>query len=121
MAGGRAGVRVTARERLPNRRPQITESVAHDGLDHQVSIGHYRDGRPGEVFIEADVRAGTYLHALHDDVGIALSLLLQYGCAPGELAGRLGRTADGARTSVLGRVADLLAGAEVREQMTDDR
>ncbi len=99
---------MAARERLPNRRRQVTESVAHDGREHQVSIGHYRDGRPGEVFIEADVRSGTYLHALFDDVGITLSLLLQYGCAPGELAARLGRTADGARTSLLGRVADLL-------------
>jgi hypothetical protein len=77
-----------ARARLPNRRPAETIAFERDGSRYQMTVGYFPDGRPGEVFLNAD-RVDSFLDAMASDAAIAISLALQYG-AP--LAGLLSPT-----------------------------
>ncbi|ACI97507.1 ribonucleotide reductase [Rhodospirillum centenum] len=101
-----------SRIRRPDRRPAETAEIAFDGQRFTVTIGFYPDGRPGEVFADG-ARIGSDLDALLDDACVALSLLLQHGVDPRRLAGSMGRLGDQRPASLIGAVADLLAG-EVR-------
>ena len=42
------------RDRLPNRRTSINTAFERDGSRYQMTIGHYPDGRVGEIFLNAD-------------------------------------------------------------------
>lgn len=83
------------RQRLPDRRPSVTERVAvtlDGGKDTYVivTVG-FEDmemKKPREVFC-ADFKAGTSLHAIVMDACILLSRLLQHGDTPQELASSL--------------------------------
>ena len=97
------------RERLPGRRPNETTDLELGGARYAVTIGFFPDGRPGEVFTHG-AKVGSSLDGLLDDACIVVSLLLQNGIAPAQLAASMGRLGDGRRpASVIGAVADLLA------------
>jgi ribonucleoside-diphosphate reductase alpha chain len=66
------------RERLPRRRDGITYSVTVNGADVFMTVGHYPDGRPGEVFAKWG-KDGSTSGGLMDAFSIMLSLALQYG------------------------------------------
>ena len=99
------------RRRLPDRRPNQTTDMLYDGTCYAVTVGFHPDtGEPREIFT-GGARIGSNMDAILDDSSILLSLLLQHGVEPAALArsmGRLGR--GGQAASVIGALADLLAG-----------
>jgi hypothetical protein len=79
---------VTTRERLPNRRVTTTHKVKIGRRSHFVSVGHYPDGRPGEVFVDT-AKAGSEARALMHSLGMMISLALQHGCPVEEITDAL--------------------------------
>ena len=59
---------MTARARLPDRRPAETFDLEFEGLRHTVSIGHFPDGRSGEVFV-ANCKVGNAADVAVRDAG----------------------------------------------------
>jgi hypothetical protein len=70
----------SVRDRLPNRRPAISTSFERDGARFEMTAGFYPDGRPGEIFLNAD-RANSLLDFLMSDAAILASIALQYGAS----------------------------------------
>lgn len=81
---------MTSRTRLPNRRLNVTESVAWIGADWLIGIGFDRAGAAREVFLNGP-KIGSEAEALLDDACVLLSLLLQGGSSAADLARHLGR------------------------------
>jgi len=97
------------RNRLPNRRPNETVQLTFNDTRYAVTVGYYPDtGRVGEVFTHG-AKVGSAMDAILDDACVALSLLLQYGTEPEDLASSMGRHGDGqAPASIIGALACLL-------------
>jgi len=104
------------RNHLPQRRPSLTHATTWDGHEITVTIGLYLDGTPGEVF--ADVAKGA-LRATLADACTVISIALQHGISPGDLAKSIGKVpvmewTDGAMVEVerpaspIGAVLDVL-------------
>ncbi len=72
------------REKLPDRRPCWTQSVKIDGQRFYLTVGEYEDGRPGELFIEAN-KMGTFARGALDSLARTASNLLQHGAPVGEV------------------------------------
>ena len=97
------------RERLPERRQAETLDLWHGGRRFHVTIGQYDDGRPGEVFLHG-AKPGSDVDLLCDDIGVLVSRLLQHGDSPASLAAGIGRLGNGDPASLVGLIADVLAG-----------
>ena len=78
------------RDRLPNRRMQITDAVEWRGGTWMVSVGFGPDGRALEAFAKSN-KTGGALGAIMDDACVMMSLLLQAGYSAQALADHLGR------------------------------
>ncbi len=97
------------RERLPNRRPNETVNVTHDGRTYAITIGF--DPATGEVreIFANDAKTGSAMDGILDDTCIILSILLQHGVQPSSFVGSMGRLgASGEPASIIGRLAGLL-------------
>ena len=77
------------RRPLPARRPSLTVTTDWNGHPLAVTVGLYPDGSPGEVF--CDTEHGGTLQASIADACVQISLGLQHGIAPADLAKSLGR------------------------------
>jgi ribonucleoside-diphosphate reductase alpha chain len=75
------------RKRLSPERPSITRvfrlPYTHkngdtDTMHFYFTVGMYDDGQPGEIFIKAD-KTGSLASGSLDQVGIMMSMMLQYG------------------------------------------
>ena len=75
------------------------------------AIGFDLTGRPRETFARLE-KTGSDLDLLLDDIGVLISLALQHGASPADLAHSMGRVSSGERSSILGHLVDALA-AEV--------
>jgi len=75
------------RQPLPERRPAETITTEWEGHAITATVGFYLDGRPGEIF--ADVAKGA-LRATLSDACTIVSVALQHGITPDELAKSLG-------------------------------
>lgn len=87
------------REPLPMRRRNVTRRVRIGGQTVHFTVGHYADGRPGELFVDVS-RAGAALRTWAGEAAMMLSIALQHG-AP------LGTVLDlfiGSRSEPCGRV-----------------
>lgn len=98
---------MTARRRLPNRRPSANVDLTHAGIEFVVTIGYDRMARPAEIFCRAR-RPDSHADLIADDASVLLSLALQHGIAPGDLGHSIGRT-NGEPASIVGALVDLLA------------
>jgi hypothetical protein len=96
---------MTERERLPNRRPNQSFSFEHDCHRYDVTVGMFGDGRLAKIFIGSG-KVGTAIEAIARDGAILISLLLQYGCALGQIQRALTRNADGRASGPLGALVD---------------
>jgi hypothetical protein len=96
------------RNRLPNRRSAISTSFERDGARFEMTAGFYPDGRPGEIFLNAD-RASSLLDFLMSDAAILASIALQYGASLDELRHALKRDTRGQATSPIGEALDRIA------------
>ncbi len=97
------------RQRLPNRRPNETVAVAHDGCAYAVTLGFEpATGEVREIFSNG-AKVGSAMDGILDDTCILLSILLQYGVEPSSFVGSMGRLGpSGEPASVIGRLAGLL-------------
>lgn len=93
------------RDHLPNRRPALSSSFERDGARFEMTVGHYPDGRVGEIFLNAD-RANSTLDFLMSDAAILASLALQYGASLDELRHAVKRDVRGAAASPIGLALD---------------
>ena len=66
------------RVKLPNTRQSITHKFTIDGHDIYTTVGHYTNGKPGELFISMGKEGGT-LSGMMDNFGTAISIGLQHG------------------------------------------
>ena len=79
------------RKPLPQRRSNITRTVKWDAHEFSVTVGFDPDTwQPLEVF--ADTRKGGQMAATLADACVVVSIALQHGISPAELAKSLGRT-----------------------------
>jgi hypothetical protein len=99
---------MTARRRLPNRRPSRTAEYERDGNHFRLAAGYYPDGEIGEVFMNAG-RTNSSLDAIISDAAILASLALQFGCPLSVLQHAVKRNSQGLAASPVGEALDRLA------------
>jgi ribonucleoside-diphosphate reductase alpha chain len=66
------------RRRLPDERHSLTHHFSIGGQEGYVTVGLYKDGAPGEMFIRM-AKEGSTVSGLMDSFATAVSLALQYG------------------------------------------
>jgi ribonucleoside-diphosphate reductase alpha chain len=66
------------RHRLPNERASVTHKFAIAGHEGYITVGMYKDGTPGELFIRM-AKEGSTVAGLTDSFALAVSLALQHG------------------------------------------
>lgn len=66
------------RHRLPDERASITHHFNIAGHEGYITVGLYRDGQPGEIFIKMSKQGSTFA-GLFDMVGMSVSMGLQAG------------------------------------------
>ena len=101
---------MTKRQRLPNRRPNETVEVVHEGRTYAVTLGF--DPATGEVreIFTHGAKVGSAMDGILDDVCILLSVLLQHGVEPASFAGSMGRLGrSGELASIVGHLARAVA------------
>jgi hypothetical protein len=108
---------IVARTSLPPRRPSVTVETEWQGHPITVSVGiDPATLRPGEVF--ANTPRGGALQTSLADACVVISIALQHGISPGDLAKSLAREPawiNGARmtapASHVGAIMDVVLGA----------
>jgi len=102
------------RRRLANRRSIETIAIEHESQRYKVGLGRElvsidpaQLGPIAEVWLNAQ-RVNSPLDVLASDGAILMSLLLQYGCPPADIAHAMKRNPDGSPASPLGRAAAFL-------------
>jgi hypothetical protein len=105
---------MTDRHRLANRRSHQTIAIEHEGQRYKVGLGRElvcvereQLGPIVEVFLNAQ-KVNSPLDVLASDGAILISMLLQYGCPPEDIARSMKRNLDGTPASPLGRAAAFL-------------
>ncbi len=79
QVGGMAvGASIPRRDRLPDTRSSITHKFTVGNVEAYLNVGHYPDGRPGELFIWI-AKAGTTVNGLVGEWARMVSVSLQYG------------------------------------------
>jgi hypothetical protein len=96
---------MTAREKLPQRRPQHIFDFVHDNMVYTAGLGTFPDGRPAEVFLNVS-KSGTPLETYARDCAILLSLLLQHGCPIAVARHAICRNSDGSVSGPIGALLD---------------
>jgi ribonucleoside-diphosphate reductase alpha chain len=66
------------RHRLPGERASITHKFSIAGHEGYITVGMYKDGTPGELFIRM-AKEGSTVSGLMDSFATAVSLALQHG------------------------------------------
>ena len=70
------------RQRLPNRRGNISFGFEFEGFVYRATAGHFDDGGLAEIFLDVPGKLGTPLQSNADTAAVLTSLLLQHGVAP---------------------------------------
>ena len=71
--------KLPARKRLPETRVSVTHKFRISESKFYITVGHYEDGTPGEVFIKSGKAMGSFEHGILDGFSILLSVALQHG------------------------------------------
>ena len=100
---------MTARNRLPNRRPAEHFSFRCNELAYTASIGRFPDGRLAEIFV-SNSKAGSHSDAAAKDAAVVCSIALQFGVPVEVIQHALLRDALGQAASPLGAALDIIAG-----------
>jgi ribonucleoside-diphosphate reductase alpha chain len=66
------------RHRLPGERASVTHKFAIAGHEGYITVGLYKDGTPGELFIRM-AKEGSTVSGLMDSFALAVSLAMQHG------------------------------------------
>jgi hypothetical protein len=106
---------MTTRHRLANRRAHEVIAIEHEGQRYKIGFGReFASGSLGpivEVFINAQ-QVNSQADLMTSDGAILMSMLLQYGCPPADIAHAMKRNPDGSPASPLGRAAAFLIEAD---------
>jgi hypothetical protein len=70
------------RERLPDRRGNVSLTFRFEQHDYLATAGHFADGRLAEIFLHVPGKLGTPLQSNADNAATLTSLLLQHGVNP---------------------------------------
>ena len=97
------------RQRLPNRRPNGTVAVTHDGRIYVATLGYDpTTGQVQEIFAH-DAKMDSAMDGILDDTCVLLSILLQHGVQPSSFVGSMGKLGHGGEpASIIGRLTALL-------------
>lgn len=98
------------RTKLPNRRASVTFTMRWQGIQYDVSIGTFDDGRAAEVFISG-TKSGSDVESVSRDAAILLSLALQHGVGLDLIARAITRDHGNRAQSIVGAVIDAFAEA----------
>jgi ribonucleoside-diphosphate reductase alpha chain len=66
------------RRKLPSERNSITHKFSIGGHEGYITVGMYKDGQPGEIFIKM-AKEGSTLSGIMDAFALSVSISLQYG------------------------------------------
>jgi len=66
------------RHKLPAERNSITHKFSVGGHEGYITVGMYKDGHPGEIFIKM-AKEGSTLSGIMDAFALSVSISLQYG------------------------------------------
>jgi hypothetical protein len=95
------------RTELPQRRSHTSFEFEHWGTRYSVGLGHFPDGRLGEVFINTG-KVGTQADVLGRDSAVLLSIALQSGVTIADLRHAVARDPNGLASGPIGALLDLL-------------
>jgi hypothetical protein len=98
---------MTARRRVPQRRPALAFCFEHGRLRYSARVGFFDDDTVAELFLDS-ARPDWTLDALAADAAILTSLLLQHGATPAEIGHALRRCPDGSPASLIGAAVEHL-------------
>ena len=76
---------LSQRQRLPDRRRQVTREVAWQCMALTVSVGFDAAGTAREIFV-AGPKSGADMRDVLEDAAVIISIALQHGVTPGALA-----------------------------------
>ena len=114
-AGGNCwcGRRVMLRLELPNRRGGENFDFLHKGHRYYASVRYPTRLSlvPSEIFLNS-AKIDSDQDMAARDAAVVISVALQYGVPLAELANALGRDPDGAASSPIGHLLDILLGKE---------
>jgi hypothetical protein len=102
---------MSARSRLPNRRPSETFALDCNGLSYLASISRFEDGRLAEIFI-SNAKAGSHSDAAAKDAAVVTSIALQHGVSVDVIRHALLRDSHGRASSPLGAALDVVVERE---------
>jgi hypothetical protein len=108
------------RQRLPNRRPAITETIIIGNMTIAASVGFGETGTPQEIFLSG-AKDGSGMAAILEDASVVISVALQHGIPAAALAksvARLPESLDGVAVkpaSPIGAALDLLVDFEASQ------
>jgi|SRR6516164_1048091 hypothetical protein len=102
---------MTARERLPNRRPAETFEFEVAGLKYTATVGRSPDGRILELFL-GNHKSNSAADTNARDAAIAFSFAVQHNADPQAIRKALSRDSQGHATGPLGAALDVIAGGE---------
>lgn len=66
------------RRRLPDERASITHKFSINNHEGYITVGMYKDGTPGEIFVTMS-KEGSTISGLMDTIATMTSIMLQYG------------------------------------------
>lgn len=93
------------RQKLPDRRYCETFEFPHGGVNYTASYGRDEQGQIKELFLSGG-KAGSMVEAVTCDASTAISIALQHGISPAELAHSAVRNPDGSPASPIAVVLD---------------
>jgi len=99
---------MTARARLPNRRPAETFELECAELRYTCTIGRYPDGRIGELFLN-NHKSNSAADTNARDVAIVCSIAIQSGADIDTIRQALCRDSHGRASGPLGVALDQIA------------
>jgi hypothetical protein len=98
----------TARERLPDRRPNQSFTFEVAGLRYTATVSRFADGRLGELFL-SNHKTNSAADMSARDAAITFSIAVQHGADAEVIRKALSRDSAGKATGVLGAALDLVA------------
>jgi len=93
------------RQRLKNRRFNETFEFEHGGVRFTASYGRDENNKIKELFLSGG-KAGSVVEAMMSDASTSISIALQSGVKPHELAHSMVRNPDSSPASPIGVVLD---------------
>lgn len=96
-----------SRDALPSRRDAVTFNFEYKNKPFVISIGLYKNGMIGEIFINGG-KSGEDIEAVVRDAAVLMSLALQHGTSLATIRHALTRNSDGSASGIVCAVVDTL-------------